>query len=92
MKDKIILVFYVGCKNIDICDIGEYMSYIARHFDKLKDSTVEMIYIPCREETDFRIECINPKMISEEEYSDVQKIVEEFKEKFNDIIKSIQNG
>lgn len=91
MKDKIILVFYVGCKMLPKYDIPYYINKLASSFDRLKDETVESIFIPCTEEVDSRVECINPKLVTEEVYDEVNKIVGDFKYHYKEFVDNINN-
>jgi len=64
--DNLILVYYIGTALISEDDIGQYVQAI---MDKIKtDSKIvgEIIVIPTKQ-IDSRIECINPKYITEDE-------------------------
>ncbi len=63
--EKKILVFYVGIANLDATDIPEYMDDIKEKF-VLKSFDGEIILLPIRSENS-RIECINPKYITDPE-------------------------
>lgn len=64
-KDTLILVVYVGIANIRSADVSEFISKLS---NKIIPSTIdaEVILIPT-ESTDTRIECINPKYITDAE-------------------------
>lgn len=70
MAEPKIFVFYVGVGDLPMQDVGEYMDRVRTRFftDEFvkKFEGSEMILLPVRE-TDSRIECINPKYITEEE-------------------------
>lgn len=67
--DKLIIVVYVGVKTIRSEDIEEYIHKLTK---RILPTTVEgeFIMIPV-DSTDSRIECINPKYITDE------KLIEE---------------
>lgn len=89
MKDKIILVFYVGIRNLsDKNDVQDYLTKLRDLAVHDNDDSVEGFFVPLSETNEIRIECINPVMISEEKYSEVEKKLSELKEKME---KAIEN-
>lgn len=64
-NDTLILVIYVGVGNIRSADVNEFIKKISA---RIVPNTInaEIIIIPT-ESTDTRIECINPKYITENE-------------------------
>lgn len=64
-KDKLILVFYINVENMSTDDIGDYMNKISQ---KIVPTNIdaEGILIPIFNGLT-RIECINPKYISEDD-------------------------
>lgn len=91
MKDKIILVFYVGCANLKREEVPEYLNEIKDSVTPHQDNSVEMIFVPCIDEIDTRIECINPKLVEQDAYDDVMKLFENLKTKTDEIIETIKN-
>lgn len=91
MRDKIILVFYIGCHEILRENVIDYVNEIAHRFEFYRDNTTEIIFIPCFEETDSRIECINPKLVNQKTYDEAMKVVETFKSKADEILKNLKN-
>ena len=86
--EKIILVFYIDIRDLKYSEIRNYLNNVK---DALKsDSDNEkQIFIPIHGES--RIECLNPKMVSENDYKQAkeileknEKIVKELFEKFNE--------
>lgn len=79
--NKLILIFYIGIGNMNDDDIDEYMRSLNKSIPKEDD--ILYYIIPHKGET--KIECLNPKLVTEDEYSKAkevldrnQKIVEEF--------------
>ena len=90
MRDKIILVFYIGCANINRDEIPEFLNLIADSFRKRWNDSVETIFIPCIEEVDTRIECINPKLVNQDVYDKAMDVVEKFKSKTDEILETLK--
>ena len=90
MRDKIILVFYIGCASINRYEIPEFLNSIADSFRKRWDDSVETIFIPCIEEVDTRIECINPKLVNQDVYDKAMDVVEKFKSKTDEILETLK--
>ena len=74
LKDKIIIVYYVDIREIDKMDVPDYMDDVY-HSLKENDNTVHQVFVPIY--NDSRVECINPKYLSEEEVEKVSHAVEE---------------
>lgn len=83
-KDKLFLVFYVGVKSIRTEDRYVYFNEIVHHMDF--DYTIRPIYVPDYCSDEIRVECINPKLITEEEYKSVQEIID----KANNLIEELK--
>ena len=89
MKDieKLIIVFYIDISNIDRSDVLMYMENARNAIDF--DDTVKTIFIPIEETT--RVEVLNPKCTSKNEYKKIVKRIEEAldkaKEKYNNTTK-----
>lgn len=79
LKDKLILVFYVGVEGLSMTRTSEMVRDARYHFESLKDESVEFIFVPDFKTRSCRVEAINPKRISDEEYEKVSEIVEDYK-------------
>lgn len=88
-KDKIILVSYVNISNIDDVDVAPYMDRLTQLMTF--DDSVLRLFIPVRE-SETRVECINPKRISDEEYVKVSEFVEDAQKKLDEFLNSFNNG
>jgi hypothetical protein len=63
-SDKKILVFYIGVKNVNYDTIGRYITEVSQKITpEFFDGTV--IFIPELESDRTKIECINPKYITD---------------------------
>jgi hypothetical protein len=83
--DKLILVFYIDVGNLASEDIPDYMKNISKN---MVDENIINYIIPVRTET--RVECLNPKLVSLEDYTKAKKILEYNQDIVNKIIE--QNG
>lgn len=90
MKDKIILVFYIGCASLNREDIPEFLNHITDSFRQHCDDSVVTIFIPCIEEVGTRIECINPKLVNQDAYDEAMNAVEKFKSKTDEILETLK--
>ena len=89
-KDCIILVFYVSVKNIDAIDIPYYMDHFVNSVQANKDESVEMYFIPSREIETSKVECINPKLVTEEQYKQIQETIDRFQSELDNLTKQIK--
>ena len=80
-KDTIILVMYVGIDHMEPRDVGPYMERIVELTKPDPENEVknEIFYLPEYGTKNTRIECINPKLLSEEEFADARAILEKLR-------------
>lgn len=73
-KDKIIIIIYVGCGNVEdtLQGIVETQNAIKPYFDE----SVKLIFAPDYEHIGVSIDCINPVLLDEEEFKSVDKKIE----------------
>lgn len=88
-NNRLILVFYIDVSHVCKEDIPDYMSEVASELSK-NDNNTDKYFIPIYE-GDSRLECINPVMLSEEEYVSVKQKVNEIDKIFKDLIKDNNN-
>lgn len=85
IKDKLFLIVYIDVRDIDPVDIGEYAGETAKHLRAgYPPEEVELLVVPVNESS--RIECINPVLLTEEKYKEVDKTFKKFKKDFEDFI------
>ena len=92
IKDKIMVVFYVGVKNIYDGDVPEYIDEIHRAFSNMNDDSCLFLTVPVKSSSDIRIECINPVLLGNERYTEVEKKVNELNEKMQEAINEFKNN
>ena len=81
LKDKIIIVFYVDIRYVNVIDISTFLAEFSNTIKDI-DESVYQIIIPVRETS--RVECINPRLATDDE----NKKIEELIEKYNEYIKN----
>ena len=80
-KDKLLIVIYVNIAPIDSAYVSECLHEIAKA--TMFDESIVRLVIPVRE-GETRVECINPKLLNEDAYKEVEETVEKLKEKLKD--------
>lgn len=85
-KDKIIIVAYVNVGSIPNDDIQAFLTRTASVLKTEEDGSSLFYVVPVRKE-DSRIECINPKLVSEEEYEKAREACEKIAEKLKELTK-----
>ncbi len=82
--DKIILVHYIGIGNLNMCECDEHLTKIKNMLNN--DENIIHYIIPMRGEENTRIECLNPKLVSEEDYQQAKDMLNRNQEIVNNII------
>ena len=90
-KEKIILVHYINVGNINSNDVAEIMKDIVNKFSLKEEDNIISYWIPVRE-GDTRVECINPKLVSEEDFAEAKRVLDRNQKIVNDIINGNQNN
>lgn len=81
--DKLILVIYVNVAKQSPRDIDETMQRVRDHLDP-KDENILSYYMPVFS-GDNRVECINPKLVSEDDYVQAKEALDTMIEKLKTI-------
>ena len=84
-KEKIILIHYINVGNIDGNDVSEMMENIVNKFSPKEEDNIISYWIPVRE-GETRVECINPKLVSEEDFTEAKRVLDRNQEIVNNII------
>ena len=87
-KDKLFLVCYLNIGNIPDGDVSEYLHTFAKSFTY--DESVERLLIPTRE-GETRVECINPVLLTDEQYKEVEEKVKNLKKEVEATLKTLNN-
>ena len=85
-KDKLFLVIYLNIASIPSEDVVEYIKKVTEVI-KFDDSVLRLI-VPVRgEET--KIECINPVLLTEEQYKDAEEKINTLKQVVEEKLKTL---
>ena len=88
--EKIILVHYINVGNIDGNDVSKIMEDVVKNFSPKEEDNIISYWFPVRE-GETRVECINPKLVSQEDFTEAKRVLDRNQEIVNDIIKSKDN-
>ena len=78
-NEKLILVIYYNIANIDDAEIPEILQNVSKSCEFAKDDSILFFLVPVYD-SETRIECINPKLVSEDEYQQAKGACEKIKE------------
>jgi hypothetical protein len=84
--EKIILVHYINVGDIDGSDVSKIMEDVVKKFSPKEEDNIISYWIPVRE-GETRVECINPKLVSQEDFTEAKRVLDRNQEIVNDIIK-----
>jgi hypothetical protein len=84
-KEKIILIHYINVSNIDSNDVSKMMEDVINKFSLKEEDNIISYWIPVRE-GETRVECINPKLVSEEDFTEAKRVLDRNQEIVNNII------
>tara|TARA_R110000772_G_C13310268_1_gene440136 strand:- start:39335 stop:39613 length:279 start_codon:yes stop_codon:yes gene_type:complete len=76
--DKLILVHYIDVGNMDNDMLSEFIEEVTNKLTFEEEEMVFPYFIPIRGES--RVECINPKLVSEEDYSHAKEVLDNTQE------------
>lgn len=84
--EKIILVHYINIGNIEGKDVSKIMEDVVNKLSPKEEDNIISYWIPVRE-GESRVECINPKLVSQEDFTEAKRVLDRNQEIVNDIIK-----
>jgi hypothetical protein len=84
-KEKIILIHYINVGNIDGNNVSEMMENVVNKFSPKEEDNIISYWIPVRE-GETRVECINPKLVSEEDFTEAKRVLDRNQKIVNDFI------
>lgn len=91
IKDKIIIVHYIGVKNICDADVFDYINEVANAMQMQEDDSVLQYFVPLSSTSDVRVECINPVLVDKEKYEEATKKLNELDAKLKQAIKDFSD-
>ena len=87
-KDKLFLVCYPNIGSIPDKNVSEYLHSFAEAFTY--DESIEKIIVPIRKGEN-RVECINPVLLTDEQYKEVEEKVKNLKKEVETALKTLNN-
>lgn len=93
MKDneKIIVVFYLGTLGIGVSDLPRLLSETCDYYANQFDETVKPFFVPVRDTSYTRIEVLNPRYVSKNEYKKTVKEIKKTCKQARDTYKKEKN-
>lgn len=85
-KDKTILVAYINVSGVNDSDLSAFITEAVNSLKPEEDDSILFYAIPVRGE-ESRLECINPKLVSEEEFEKARLACEKITEKLKELTK-----
>ncbi len=89
--NTLILMVHVNVGNAPAEDIPSILEMVAKQVKNPedKDSNVRFYFVPVRKDVIPAMQCINPKMITGDEFKTIQRRLDNTNKKLNKIIKEI---
>ena len=85
-KDKTILVAYINVIGVKDSELSAFIMEADNNLKPKEDDSILFYVIPVRGE-ESRLECVNPKLVSEEEYEKAHQACEKIAEKLKELTK-----
>jgi len=85
VKDKIIVVFYINVKDLEPSDRAAFLNDVQEQVKSFEDESVITWIIPSTDGKN-RLECINPVLLNEEQYKEVEEKLDYIRSKYNELI------
>jgi len=89
-KDKLILVFKINVNNIDPIDAYAYIDEIAAHFTPKEDEDAVAYFVPIRHDTEHPVECINPKLLTDDEFEHVTERLNNIEKAYKEFMEELK--
>jgi hypothetical protein len=88
-NSRLILVFYIDVSRVYKKDVSSYINEVATALSKADDDT-DKYFIPVYE-SESRVECLNPVMLNEDEYTEVKHKLDEINEYYKNLLSNQYN-
>ena len=85
-KDKTILIAYINVSGVNDSDLSAFLQEAVNNLKPEEDDSILFYAVPVRGE-ESRLECINPKLVSEEEFEKAHQACEKITEKLKELMK-----
>lgn len=88
-KEKLFIVIYLDVRSIHDSDVVSYIKAITSSIEY--DESIVKLIIPTRE-SETRVECINPVLLSPAQYEETEKTFKSLTEKVEEAIKMLKEN
>lgn len=88
--EKIILVYYVYVGDMSPNEVEDFINQLNNGLSSIESQNNILSFIVPTKTENTKIECINPKLVSDEDYKHAKKVLSNCKKKMNNFIKSYQ--
>jgi hypothetical protein len=85
-KEKLFIVIYLDVRGIHDSDIVPYIESVASAIQY--DESIAKLIIPTRD-SETRVECINPVLLTEDQYKDVEDKINTLKQAVEEKLKTL---
>lgn len=82
-KTPLVLVFYLDREMMEQTELFSQFTKSINSIIEYKKANMIAIFLPKSEDTDERVECINPAIATEEQKENINKLIEDIKVKFS---------
>lgn len=89
-KDKLFLVIYLNVGDIPNGDVSRLLMNYENNLNGTYDESIEKIIVPLRQ-GETRVECINPVLLTEEQYKETEEKVKSLRKKVEEALKTLKN-
>ena len=89
-KDKLFLVIYLNVGDMSNGDVSHLLINYENNLKGAYDESIEKIIVPLRE-GETRVECINPVLLTEEQYKETEEKVKSLQKKVEEALKTLKN-
>ncbi len=89
MQEKTILVYYINVGNMSSEEVSEFLQNISTGLIETEKENNILSYLVPIKDTETRIECINPRLLTEEEYLEAKNALKNCKRKMNEFVESL---
>lgn len=88
-KDRVIIVVYAGGRTPE--ETYHLIEKLQEHFDGVFDDSIRIIFAPRYDEIGIEFECINPVLLNEQQYKEVNKKIEKLDSTLKEFLENIKD-
>lgn len=88
-KDRVIIVVYAGGRTPE--ETYHLIEKLQEDFDGVFDDSIRIIFAPRYDEIGIEFECINPVLLNEQQYKEVNKKIEKLDSILKEFLENIKD-